>query len=104
MLNKIRYHYLTIHQNKKTFYNIARKIDVDAADSINGVKVDWEVIVGLDLLKARNEKHDALDIIITTFFVFDERKIVAVSDLVEEEVFRYLDAEFNDVKASISSV
>ena len=85
MLNKIRYHYLTIHQNKKTFYNIARKIDVDAADSINGVKVDWEVIERLDLLKARNEKPEALNIIIATYFGLDDM-IVTVCDLVKEKV------------------
>ena len=49
------------------------------------MKVDWEVIVGLDLLKARNEKPEALNIIIVTYFGLDDM-IVTVCDLVKEKV------------------
>ena len=36
--------------------------------------------------------------------MFDEKEIVPVCDLVKEKVFKYLNADFNDVKASLTSL
>ena len=79
-------------------------MDVNAANSINSMKVDWEGIEGLDLLKARNEKPEALNIIIATYFRLDDMIDCDSLRLSKGKSFKYLDVVFNDVKASIISL
>ena len=75
-------------------------MDIVTADSINGVRLNWEEIEKLDLEKGKNTKEEALNIIFKTFFV-EGKEMVPVRELITQRVFKYIDANFQDVKTGI---
>ena len=75
-------------------------MDQEKADSINGVAIDWETIQELDLSKGLNTKEEAIGYILEAFFVVDEEGM-PLTELIEQPVFQYIEADFKDVKAAI---
>ena len=73
-------------------------MDQEKADSINGVAIDWETIQELDLSKGLNTKEEAIGYILEVFFVVDEEGM-PLTELIEQPVFQYIEADFKDVKA-----
>ena len=64
----------------------------EEADSINGILQNWGYLETFDLNKGCNETPEALDNLLTSFFVMEEdcTKKMLLADFITQDVFRYM--------------
>ena len=79
---------------------------MEKSDSVNGVLKDWRFIEELDLEKGSNTTEEALDALLVFFFVVTNTKddMVRLQDMVNQDVFQYLNATVHDLRDSILRV
>ena len=79
---------------------------MEKSDSVNGVLQDWRFIEELDMEKGSNTIEEALDALLVFWFVVTKTKDekVRLQDMVNQDVFQYLNATVHDLRDSILRV